>query len=324
MGLFPFAKNGMGSYEDGTGMREDMHMQAFNIFNYQAGVVLPTDLVVTETSPASMAVKVSAGRCFVPNSSYTVNTPNSTKYWGVLAEEATLSIDPNTSGSNRVDLITVKIDAVIAPGAYGESSPSFAVVKGAAGGATPSLPNNSLLIATLTIPTATTTTITNSMIADNRDFVYLNVSPSGIQTFDTTWQGTTRNAVIGTADLDMQYIPSGNRVDVQISAENLYGDPNPAKELTTWGQGEMSFTLPFTAAATGYGLSFQGEYQYSSGPVVRSIIGRVEPGTNILKIYYADPSTNYSDVKVFSWSDFGDGLSSASDYLRLSGYYFKA
>ena len=61
MALYPFSINGMGSYEDGSGMREDMHMQPFNIGNYQAGVVLSTDMLVGVTSPASMAVKVAAG-----------------------------------------------------------------------------------------------------------------------------------------------------------------------------------------------------------------------------------------------------------------------
>lgn len=165
---YVIAKNGMGSYLEGTGMREDMLMQAFNIFNYQAGVVLSTDLTVTETSPASMAVKVAAGRCFVQNSSYTVNTANSTKYWGVLCEEFTLAVDTNTSGSNRVDLVIVKVNPGATPNSFGTNVATVEIVKGAAGGATPSLPNHSLLLATLTIPTATTTSITNAMIADNR------------------------------------------------------------------------------------------------------------------------------------------------------------
>lgn len=170
MANYVFAINGMGSYEAGTGMREDMHMQSFNIFNYQAGVVLSNDLLVTETSPASMAVKVAAGRCFVPNSSYTVNTPNSTKYWGVLVEETTVSVDTNTSGSTRVDLVTVNVDKVTAPNAYATNVSNTIVVKGTPGSGAPALPNNSLLIATLTIPTATTTTITTAMIADSRQY----------------------------------------------------------------------------------------------------------------------------------------------------------
>jgi len=167
--MFIFSKNGMGDYVDGTGMREDMHMQPFNIGNYQAGVVLPDDLEVTVTSPASMAVKVAKGRCFVANSSYVVNTANSTKYWGVLGdEEQTVAIATNTSGSTRVDLIVVTVDPGAAPDGYGENVAEVAVVQGSPGSGAPAMPDHSLLLATLTIPTATTTEINAGMIADNR------------------------------------------------------------------------------------------------------------------------------------------------------------
>jgi len=324
MSLFVFSRNGMGDYTLGTGMREDMHMQAFNIFLDQAGVVLSGDMAVSVTSPTSMAVKVAAGRCFVPNTAYVVNTPNKTKYWGILAEETTVSVDTNTSGSTRIDLVTVFLDTVPAANGYATNVASIVVVKGIPGAGTPTLPDNSLLLATLTIPTATTIAITGGMIADSRAFVSLNSSPSNvIKTFDTEWQGSVSDPVIGDAELTMQYVDLGSIVHVQTSAENLYNTPDAGKELDTWGEGDMSFTLPFTASAIGYGMNFIGEFLTTGDTYTKQIVGKVAPGTNILQIYYLDPSTNYNELKKLTWSSFGDGLTSASDYLRLTGFYFK-
>ena len=179
---YVYAKNGMGDYQTGTGMREDMLMQAFNMMAYQGGVQRLGDLVVTETSPASMAVTVAAGNSLIPNSSYVINTVNTTRFWGMLTEEYTVDIDTNTSGSTRVDLIVATILPSATPGDYASGSGTVTVEKGTPGAGTPATPANSIVVATLTIPTATTTSITTSMIADSRLFTGM-MLPTG----DMAW-----------------------------------------------------------------------------------------------------------------------------------------
>lgn len=180
MSTYVFARNGMGNYTTGTGMREDMLMQAFNIMNYQAGVVLSGDLVVTQRAAgANMSVDVAKGRCFVLNSSYVANTANSTKYWGMLSDAVTnLAISTNTAGSTRYDLIIAKIDTVPSPNDYATNVGTIEVVQGVAGSGQPATPSNSLLLAVLEIPDGTTTQIVNADITDSRVRAHLSLDDS--------------------------------------------------------------------------------------------------------------------------------------------------
>lgn len=172
MSTYVFARNGMGSYTDGTGMREDMLMQAFNIYNYQAGVVLSGDLLVTERAAgANMSVDVAPGRCFIANSSYVVNTANRTRFWGMLSDAVVnLPISTNTSGSTRYDLIIAKINTGSAANAYATNVGTIEVVQGTPGGGQPSTPNNSELLGVLEIPDGTTTQIVDADITDSRKY----------------------------------------------------------------------------------------------------------------------------------------------------------
>lgn len=180
MAKYVFARNGMGNYETGAGMREDMLMQAFNIFNHQAGVVLSGDMVVTERAAgANMSVDVAAGRCFILNSAYSVNTANSTKYWGLLSDAITnLSITSNTSGSTRYDLIVANIDTGASANDYATNVGDIEVVVGTPGAGQPATPSNSLLLAVLEIPTGTTTQIVDADITDSRVRAHLSLSDS--------------------------------------------------------------------------------------------------------------------------------------------------
>lgn len=180
MAKYVFARNGMGNYETGAGMREDMLMQAFNIFNHQAGVVLNGDLVVTQRAAgANMSVDVAAGRCFILNSAYSVNTANSTKYWGLLSDAVTnLSITSNTSGSTRHDLIVANIDTGASANDYATNVGDIEVVIGTPGAGQPATPSNSLLLAVLEIPTGTTTQIVDADITDSRVRAHLSLSDS--------------------------------------------------------------------------------------------------------------------------------------------------
>ncbi len=189
---FVWFKNGMGDYATGTGAREEMLMMPFNVWAYRAGLIASeTDLQVTERGAgANMSVDVSAGMCIVANSAYVANTENTTKYWGVKFTDTTnITIDPNTSGSTRIDIICVKINTSASPDDYAQNVASRLVVKGTAGGGTPATPSNYLRLAVITIPTGTTVSINTAMISNDGTFAYLNlghgyVGPSEAILFD--------------------------------------------------------------------------------------------------------------------------------------------
>ena len=180
MSTYVFAKNGMGDYTTGTGMREDMLMQAFNILNHQAGIVLSGDLVVTQrVAGANMSVDVAKGRCFVLNSSYVANTANTTRFWGMLSDAITnLAISTNVSGSTRYDLIIAKIDTGAAANDYATNVGTIEVVDGTPGAGQPATPSNSLLLAVLEIPDGTTAQIVNADITDSRVRAHLSLDDS--------------------------------------------------------------------------------------------------------------------------------------------------
>lgn len=241
---YVFSKNGMGNYVSGTGMREDMLMQMFNIFLVAAGVVDSGDFVVTETTVPSMNVKVTAGRCFVQNTSYVINTANSTKFWGVLAEEFELAVATNTSGSTRVDLVVVKINTAASPNDYATNVATVEIVQGTPGAGAPATPSNALKICEITIPTGTTTSITTGMVGDSRVFVQLNE--------DYVSGEITEVSATLTADGGSPALGTGGTL---ICRYNKRG-----RVVTAWyelilgtgfslGTGGIYFSLPFNASA---------------------------------------------------------------------------
>ena len=173
MSIYIFAKNGMGDYTTGTGMREDMLMQAFNIFVYQAGIVLDYDLKVSQNTSPDMSVNVAAGRCFVKSSSYVDNTPNDTKYWGFLNgndEIVNLAIATNTSGLDRFDIAVAKVDKAAAADNYATNVGTIEIIQGTDGAGVPATPSDSLKLAEISVPDGTTVQIVDADIEDTRTY----------------------------------------------------------------------------------------------------------------------------------------------------------
>lgn len=213
---YVFARNGMGDYATGTGMREDMLMQVFNMFLFQAGVFASTDFAVTETGTPSMAVTVAAGRCFVLNSSYAVNTANSTKFWGVLAEEFELAIGANVSGSTRYDIVVVKINTGAAANDYATNVATVEIVVGTPGSGVPATPSNCLKIAEVEVASGATS-ITDSEITDSRVFIQMKSSESDVDWTDFTplsYGGTGSMTFTGVTVNTCKYMRVGRKVTV--------------------------------------------------------------------------------------------------------------
>lgn len=229
--IYLFARNGMGNYLTGTGMREDMLMQFFNILLDQPGVVLSGDFAVTETSTPSMAVTVAAGRAFILNSSYTVNTPNLTRFWGVLAEEFELAISSNSSGSTRYDIAVVSIDTGATPNDYATNVATVEIVEGTPGAGVPATPSNALKLAEIEVADGAAS-ITDAEITDSRTFVSIDDTFLGKAFDDTSWtpalyksDGVT--SLSGTVQIS-KFEKDGRRITMQLSVSAI-GDPSGSK-----------------------------------------------------------------------------------------------
>lgn len=157
-----------------TGASDADLYQLANDFIVQGGVVNLDggDAVVTELDTPGYGVKVAPGVLYVPNSSWIANS-NEPRYYQVVGDvEEEIEISTNSSGSTRVDLIAQKIDKVTPPNDEATNVSPLVVIEGTPGGGAPSVPVNHLLLSTLTLPDGFAA-VTNSMIVDNRQQVYL-------------------------------------------------------------------------------------------------------------------------------------------------------
>lgn len=147
----------------------DELMSPYNDFlDGTSGIIGTNDLVVTQNSPLGMSVLVEDGVIVHYISSAT------TYYRHELTDATTaLTIDANSSGSTRIDLICVKTDLTVTPDTNGVGSVSLVVVKGTAGAGVPSTPANHVKLAEVTVANGAAN-ITNANISDTRTFTNLN------------------------------------------------------------------------------------------------------------------------------------------------------
>ena len=229
-----FAKNGMGDYTTGTGMREDMLMKVFNIFLNDAGIASSGDLLTTETSSPSMGVTVAAGQCFVKNADYSLNVVDGTRFWGVLAEEHTISISANTSGSTRYDIMLIQISIVAVPDGYAKNVATVEILEGTPGAGVPATPSNSYKVCEIEVPDSATS-ILDANITDTRSVVSLRETSGDIPWTDWTptcsaSTGTYTSVTIEHARLKVV----GKTVDLRLS---VYGTTDSATQF-------LQFTAP--------------------------------------------------------------------------------
>jgi hypothetical protein len=120
------------------------------------------------TAAAGMAVSVEAGLCCVPSS---VSALQGGYVFG-LVNSATLDVAQSDPSSPRTDLVVARVY----DNGDDTSFSDVEVFTGTPGAGAPSLPANSLLLATLTIP-ATITSVSAGTVTDGRTWV---VAPGGI------------------------------------------------------------------------------------------------------------------------------------------------
>jgi len=146
-----------------TNVQDDdlMHV-ADDFFGSNSGVVGSSDYEVTQSDPVGMTVDVASGRAYVWCSS--LNTHMRT----YLDSSTQVSIDSNSSGSTRYDIICIKIDTSITPDADGSNIASIVVVKGTPGSGVPSTPANHYKLAEVEVADGETE-ITDNEITDTRN-----------------------------------------------------------------------------------------------------------------------------------------------------------
>lgn len=129
-------------------------------------------LLVTEDSPRGMSIQVAGGIVYVPNADYNQLDSDTPKFYPVVCDAEALTIDNNTSGQTRNDIVCVKVDKSIFPDADASNIATKVVVKGTAGGGIPTTPANHYKLAEIEVVNGETE-IENSMITDTREQITL-------------------------------------------------------------------------------------------------------------------------------------------------------
>lgn len=128
-------------------------------------------LLVQESSVPAMNVLVDVGVGYVPNTAFDETDSDSIKFWECVVAgvngERTLTIDANSSGQTRFDLICLTIDPGASPDYYASDVAELIVVKGTPGAGVPATPAYHLALAEVTVVNGATE-IENADINDVR------------------------------------------------------------------------------------------------------------------------------------------------------------
>lgn len=180
---------------------------AKDLLDGNSGVVGTNDLKVTPSDPVAMSVTVPAGVVYHYISSV------ASYYRHKLADAATvLTIDANSSGSTRYDLVCVKTDLTVTPDADGYGTATTVIVKGTPGSGVPSTPANHYKIAEVEVDNGAVS-IADAKITDRRNVIALNtgilIKPI-LTSSATPGIGATQTLDLNTAKIFTITMPAGD------------------------------------------------------------------------------------------------------------------
>lgn len=144
-----------------------------------SGVVdlLGGHLLVHQSASPDMNVVVDPGIGYIPNTSFDETDSDDVRFWEAVVFGTTLSrtvaIPSNSSGSTRIDLITLFLNTATTPDSTASNIATLVRVAGTPGAGAPSTPSNSLLLATVTVANGASS-IGNGVIASNRAQIKIN------------------------------------------------------------------------------------------------------------------------------------------------------
>lgn len=142
---------------------ESYRLQLVTGYVQTPGIVVGTDLAVSQNGTPNMTVNVAAGGAFIPGT----QTATQGTYSAFSDATANLAIAASNPTNPRIDLVVFKVQDAAYSG--GTNAASLAVVTGtpAASPVPPAAPNNSITLAQVAVA-ALTTTIVNANITDTR------------------------------------------------------------------------------------------------------------------------------------------------------------
>ena len=146
---------------------EDLMALARDLFGTTSFIVGSGSYEVVQNSPTGMSVLINDGKAYVYSSTLDYHMRTLLDTFAATASKAVLTIDANSSGSTRYDLICIKIDTAAISDANASNIASLVVVKGTPGAGVPATPANYYKLAEITVADGETT-ITTSEITDSR------------------------------------------------------------------------------------------------------------------------------------------------------------
>lgn len=237
--MAPDEMSGLGGATEGDvrGFVSDLVDSSSGVSNLAGG-----HLSVVESSPAAMSVLINQGVGYIPNADYDQYDSDAIKFWeAVVDADQTLTIDANSSGSTRIDLVCLKLDTGITPNEYASNIATLLIVKGTPGAGAPTLPDNHLLLAEVTVVNGETS-ITNSEISDERTQALI---ASRFLPADTPILTTKGDLLSFSTVLARLPIGTNNQVLTADSGETLgmkWADPTGGVPVDLWIEDTATWT----------------------------------------------------------------------------------
>lgn len=228
---------------------EDLMALAKDLFGANSFIVGSGSYQVVQNSPIGMSVLINDGVSYVYSSTLAYHMRTILDTYAVSSSKAVLTIDANSSGSTRYDLICIKIDTAAISDANASNIASLVVVKGTPGAGVPATPANYYKLAEITVADGATT-IATAQITDTRSFVYKTLTiPSGSWAPATTSPCATLATVeAGTNDVDYHVLDFDQTT--QEYAFIHFDMPD------SWDGGTIRFKVKWTAASGTGGVAF--------------------------------------------------------------------
>jgi len=151
---------------------EDLMALAKDLFGANSGIVGAGSYEVVQNSPTGMSVLINDGIAYNYSSTLGYHMRSILDTFAVTAAKAVLTIDSNSSGSTRIDLICIRIDTAAIADANASNIATLVVVKGTPGAGAPATPANYHKIAEVTVADGETT-ITTAEITDSRSLIMI-------------------------------------------------------------------------------------------------------------------------------------------------------
>jgi len=282
------------------------------IFSSEGVINIGGAFVVSQSGTPALSVLVQDGQALVLRDAY-VDNDNTQKFWQVISTaDETVNIDSNSSGSPRIDRICLKIDTAATPDATASNVFTIVAVKGTPGAGAPTVPDNHLALAQVSVVDGETTIldadITSEItyVAVGIPTLNLTVATSNIQVLGvdpwrtitlkpgflkpTTTAGSAASAQSETTTNDINYDTLDFDTTSEEHAYAIFSMPD------SWDAGVIQFRAKWTAAS-------------GSGGVAWGLAGRSFADDDALdqavgtEVVVTDTLITAVDVHQTAWSD---------------------